>query len=81
MFCKWKYPISSFLNEGQHVPASPPALHHPDNDSSSEDENDDEDFQGVVMSPALSSSSDSSYSATDIGTLFCDAWLLYLIIS
>lgn len=66
-------PISLFLHEGQQVAASPPAPHPPDIDSSSDDENDDEGLQGVVMSPALSSASDSSYSATDIGVLFCEA--------
>lgn len=75
-------PISLFLLEGQQVAASPPALHQSDSGScNSDDENDDEDFHGVVMSPALSSVSDSSCSATDIGMLFCDAGLLCLFIS
>lgn len=51
---------------------------HPDVENSSNDENDDDDeaFHDLVMSPALSSASDSSCSATDIGRLFCDTVLL-----
>lgn len=56
-------------HEGNDVPTSPHALRHSDADSS-DDENDDESFQGGVMSPAPSSASDSSYSATDIGIYF-----------
>lgn len=62
-------PLSLSLNEGHDVTASPPAQHHHDVDNSSDDENDDESFEGDVMSPAPSSASDSSYSATDIGII------------
>lgn len=61
--------LSLSLNEGHGVTASPPAQHHRDADSSSDDENEDGSFQGDVMSPALSSASDSSYSAADIGII------------
>ncbi|XP_075906137.1 intron Large complex component GCFC2 [Nelusetta ayraudi] len=59
-------PAKTTNSKGHDITASPPAQHHHDVDSSSDDENDDESFQGDVMSPAPSSASDSSYSATDI---------------
>lgn len=72
-------PLSLSLNEGHDVTASPPAQHHHDVDNSSDDENDDESFEGDVMSPAPSSASDSSYSATDIGIiLWCMAFYVWL---
>lgn len=71
---------SLFLDEGQQVTVSPPALPHTDLDSSSNDEKDDEAFQDYVLSPAPSSASDSSCSTTNICMLFWDASLLCHII-
>lgn len=72
------FPLSGSPRHDHADTSSPCALQHSDVDNN-DDDSDDERFQAGDMSPALSSASDSSHSASDLGILVCNSWLYFFM--